>query len=228
MFDPNMPAELRGKPRPKGLTPACWLAAGPAPYLPAIGPDTAPADARALPWFAAKYGCEAVLLGDVLGWSGNVLSPAPAGKARLFYPGTIAGLEEPLASVRLKRLRRGLQDTAYLWILGRHDKRAVARRALDEMIRYGGLGATRDNYLDCRLGGWVSDGATWSLARHVLAVEVQAAVAPEKAATAGGAVPSPGRGPAEEADRIAGDRAHAARPSGRRPARSRPRPTGSR
>ncbi|HEU4752607.1 MAG TPA: glycoside hydrolase domain-containing protein [Armatimonadota bacterium] len=39
------------------------------------------------------------------------------GDGCLFYPGTPAGLREPLSSFTMKSLRRGLQDYEYLWLL---------------------------------------------------------------------------------------------------------------
>ena len=41
----------------------------------------------------------------------------PLGQEVVFYPGALAGIQGVLPSVRLKRLRRGLQDIAYLWLL---------------------------------------------------------------------------------------------------------------
>jgi len=185
-FDPNLAASASGrlKQAPGGAgnpLAGAWLASGRPPWLPSLGLIAKPADARAMPWFAMKYGCTGLLLPDVLHWSGDPLAPAAEAETRLFYPGVVAGLEAPLPSVRLKRLRRGLQDMAYLWILNRRQRQGVAQAVTSAMVRYGGLAAAGDNYLDCRLDGWVADGATWELARRVLAEEVQAAVTPEKA-----------------------------------------------
>ena len=186
LFDPNLPAaaaeSLKQAPGRAGHPLAgVWLASARPPYLPCLGLIAKPADARAMPWFAMKYGCTGLLLPDVLHWSGDPFAPVAEAETRLFYPGGIAGLEAPLPSVRLKRLRRGLQDLAYVWILNRRQRQGVAQAVTNALVRYGGLAATGDNYLDCRLDGWVADGATWELARRVLAEEVQAAVTPEKA-----------------------------------------------
>jgi hypothetical protein len=186
LFDPNLPAAVSEslKRAPGGTVhplAGAWLASARPPYLPSLGLMAKPADARAMPWFAMKYGCTGLLLPDVLHWSGDPFAPVAEAETRLFYPGGLAGLEAPLPSVRLKRLRRGLQDVAYLWILNRRHRQAVAQAITNALVRYGGLAATGDNYLDCRLDGWVADGATWELARRVLAEEVQAAVTPDKA-----------------------------------------------
>ncbi len=189
-FDPNLPAPAKafqqaqggtGSPLPAPLGAGAWLASARPPWLPSLGLIAKPADARAMPWFALKYGCTGLLLPDVLHWSGDPFAPVAEAEMRLFYPGSVAGLEAPLPSVRLKRLRRGLQDITYLWILNHRQRQGVAQAVTNAMVRYGGLAAAGDNYLDCRLDGWVADGATWELARRVLAEEVQAVVTPEKA-----------------------------------------------
>ena len=162
--------------------PGVWLAPGTPPYLPALGLIAKPADVRAVPWFALKYQCSGLFLPNVLHWSGDPFAPVAGAETRLFYPGSIAGLDEPLPSVRLKRLRRGLQDIAYLWILRKRRRPGILHGAMNSLVRYAGLAAAGDNYLDARLDGWAPEGATWVLARRVLAAEVQAAVTPEAAA----------------------------------------------
>ena len=158
-----------------------WLAPGTPPYLPGLDLIGNPADARALPWFAMKYACTGIWLPDVLHWSDDTPASLLGARTRLFYPGSIADMEAPLPSVRLKRLRRGMQDIAQLWILNRRGRQGVAKDLISAMVRYGGLAATRDNYLDCRLDGWAKNSATWELARRILVEEVQAAVTPATA-----------------------------------------------
>lgn len=163
-----------------------WLAPGMPPYMPSLGVLSTPADARALPWLAMKYGCSGLLIDEVLHWpdpraGGDVLATAGA-EARLFYPGKPWGLNDVLPSVRLKRLRRGLEDLSYLWLLQLREHDPVARSMLDAMVHYAGLAATEDHYLDPRLDGWAQDGRLWQQARAVLARECQAAVHGDEAA----------------------------------------------
>jgi hypothetical protein len=158
-----------------------WLSPAPPPYFPGLGVIATPADVRAAPWFAMKYQCTGLFLPEVLHWEGDPLLPAAGTETRLFYPGTIAGTDGLLPSVRLKRLRRGLQDIAYLWILQRRQRPGVARAAINGLVRYAGLAAAGDSYLDPRLDGWAKDGSTWTLARKILSHEVEAVVSPERA-----------------------------------------------
>lgn len=71
------------------------------------------------------------------------------GDGVLFYPGTPAGLREPLASFTLKSLRRGLQDYEYLWLLRRQGKE------VDEVV----------NRLVPRPNEWARDADAWDEAR---------------------------------------------------------------
>ena len=141
-----------------------WLSPGTPPYLPSLGVIATPADVRSIPWFAMKYGCTGLFLGEVLNWSGDPFATAAGAETRLFYPGCSVGVDMVLPSVRLKRLRRGLQDLAYLWLLRQRERPAVATAIMNSLVRYGGLEAAGDNYLDPRLGGWVHDGAAYEAA----------------------------------------------------------------
>jgi hypothetical protein len=160
-----------------------WLAPGTPPYLPSLGLIATPADARAVPWFAMKYRCKGLFLPDVLHWSTDPFASQAGAETRLFYPGTIAGIDSPLPSVRLKRLRRGLQDIAYLWILQKRGRGGLSQAFINALVRYAGQDAAGDNYLDARLDGWCPDGGSWALARRLLAAEAQAVVSPQTAAT---------------------------------------------
>lgn len=71
------------------------------------------------------------------------------GDGVLFYPGTPAGLREPLASFTLKSLRRGLQDYEYLWLLQQKGKSA------DDLV----------SKLTPRPNEWSRDPDAWDQAR---------------------------------------------------------------
>jgi len=169
--------------RPEHPLTGAWLSPGRPPYLPSLGVIATAADARALAWFAMKYKCTGIFLPEVLNWNPGMLD-APAGAdTRLFYPGTIAGAKCVLPSVRLKRLRRGLLDITYLWILQQRRRGTLASAITNSLARYAGLEAVGDHYLDPRLGGWVQHAGTWRMARRLMAEEVEAAVRPEQMST---------------------------------------------
>ncbi|MFW6133727.1 MAG: hypothetical protein ACOC8F_07500, partial [Planctomycetota bacterium] len=149
-----------------------WLSPGTPPYLPSMGVLASPADVRAVPWFAMKYRCAGLFLPEVLHWGEDPTSPTASAQTRLFYPGSLVGRKMPLPSVRLKRLRRGLQDLVYLRLLEQHGREEIGRTVLDAMVRYAGQQAAGDNYLDPRLAGWVTAPEAWCQARRLLALEI--------------------------------------------------------
>jgi hypothetical protein len=175
------PASAAATARPDNPLAGVWLSPGQPPYLPSAGVIATPADVRVIPWFAMKYKCTGLFLPEVLHWSAGPLSTEASEQTRLFYPGSIAGLEEPLPSVRLKRLRRGLQDILYLWVLQQRGRREVANTVINVMARYAGLDAAGDNYLDARLDGWVQDPGVWHEARRLLASEIVDVIHPSRA-----------------------------------------------
>ncbi len=160
-----------------------YLAPGDPPYVPPTDRLASPADLRALGWLAMRTDGRGLFWPDVLAWD------AAAGEAAgLFYPGTSAGLEQVLPSLRLKRLRRGLEDAAWIRLLRRRGGEAAAERIVPMMARYMGLQAAGDHAYDGRLHGWAADGPPWRLARVLLAAEVAAAGVGETGADDGTAL----------------------------------------
>jgi len=176
------PALAKALARPTQPLAGLWLRPGRPPYLGSCGLLAGPADVRALPWVAMKYGCTGLFLPEVLNWAPAAAPPAGAGD-RLFYPHPAAGDAPVLGSVRLKRLRRGLQDAAYLWLLRQRQRQAVARNMIDTMVHYAALDGIGDHPADPRLDGWVTDGALWVAARKILAEEVLAVIHPNEVST---------------------------------------------
>jgi hypothetical protein len=160
-----------------------WLRPGTPPYLPSLGLVATAADVRAIPWFALRYRCKGLLLADVLHWTAPTAEAQARAQTRLFYPGSEFGTDQVLPSVRLKRLRRGLEDVALLWILRQRDLEALSRSLVESMTRYAGLHAAGDHYLDPRLNGWVQDPLAWRLARELMLREALLAVHPDTAMT---------------------------------------------
>ena len=81
------------------------------------------------------------------------------GDGVLFYPGTPAGLREPLASFTMKSLRRGLQDYEYLWLLRQQGKSA------DDLV----------SRLVPRANDWAKDPDAWDRTRIELGERLEAA-----------------------------------------------------
>jgi hypothetical protein len=155
-----------------------WLRPGAVPYGPPIGPPASPADVRAWPWMVDRYAAEGLLLPRVLGPVGDEPADASTAPALLDHRASVAP-DAVLPTVRLKHLRRGIQDACYLWILRRRGRAGTADALAQALLRYAGLDAAGSNYLDPRLAGWVRDPRAWQQARRILAQEVADAVAPD-------------------------------------------------
>lgn len=176
MLDPKLQKTLA---RDGAPLRGAYLAPGLPPYMPSLDVIASPADVRAIPWLAARDGLTGLLIPDVLNWQGNPYEVAPRNEPRLFYPGNFAGLNAVVPSVRLKRLRRGLQDASYLWLLRQRGRQTVGTAITNSLARYVGLEGCGDNYLDPRLEGWAADAKSWENARRLLAEEVLSAIHPD-------------------------------------------------
>src|SRR5204863_9538846 len=84
------------------------------------------------------------------------------GSGQLIYRGAVQGYDGPIPSIRLKAMRRGLQDYEYFWLLA---ERAGKRTAADELVhtivykRPFGPAAIRDTEI------WKNDPNDWDHAR---------------------------------------------------------------
>jgi hypothetical protein len=159
---------------------------------PFLGGEALDDDGLALttwPWIAWRYGLDGLYLYNATEWDYHRLERANvawAGGKReiwenplnqswqtnsqgvLVYPGTYVGIRGVVESIRLKQVRRGMQDFEYLWLAAQRGQKAradeVARtlvpRALHDAGPLGKLGPT---------GAWNRDPRSWSAARDELA-----------------------------------------------------------
>ena len=94
---------------------------------------------RIAPWLNRRYGVTGLLYWAVVYWGSPQRNPwdSPGfrirfnGEGALFYPGEDAGIEGPVASIRLKNLRDGMEDYEYFALL---DKRRCSA-VVDEIVR---------------------------------------------------------------------------------------------
>lgn len=141
------------------------------------------------PWIAWRYGLDTLFLYNMTEWDYARLSRAQApwagGKRQIWenplnqswatnsqgvlvYPGQYVGIRDVVASIRLKQVRRGMQDYEYLWLAaqrGRRDEadaicRRLVPRALHEAGTPGRIGSR---------GPWERDPRAWAAARRALA-----------------------------------------------------------
>ena len=133
---------------------------------------------RVIPWQAARLGAEAVLLPTLNDWSDDfdwktTLDQLP-NSTPLILPGRLCGLDTPLPTLRLKMLRRGMQDLAYLHLCrqkGLHHTREIILRSL---CRFAGADAYGAHFDDGRFDGWSKDPKWWNLALSLMVDELRA------------------------------------------------------
>lgn len=140
------------------------------------------ADSRAIPWQARTGNVQAIRVGLANHW------PAPQGRPvnpqecvmfdpdALVFPGALFGMDAPVASVRLKRLRRGMQDLAYLSILSAKGKGHIANTLVDSLAPRVGAQTYGVHFADGGRMGWEDDPRLWRMARRIMADELLSAV----------------------------------------------------
>jgi len=83
------------------------------------------------------------------------------GSGMLIYRGRPVGLDEPVASIRLKALRRGLQDYEYLWLLDQAGRGDRARELVDRVIHTQPFGKASIGNVEI----WRNNPEAWLAAR---------------------------------------------------------------
>lgn len=159
------------------------------PYLGGEALDNDGLSLTTWPWIAWRYGLDDLFLYNMTEWTYFRLDRTPTawsgGKREiwenplnqswqtnsqgvLLYPGPYVGIRGFVPTIRLKQVRRGMQDYEYLWLAARrgHGSKAdaVARRlvprALHEAGPLGKMGAA---------GAWERDPRAWAAGRRELA-----------------------------------------------------------
>lgn len=121
---------------------------------------------RIAPWLNRRYGVTGLLYWSTVFWQAPQRNPwdDPGfrlrwnGDGALFYPGNDAGIEGPIASLRLKSLRDGMEDYEYFALLEQRGGKAV----VDEIVRQAVP----------TWGTWDSDPDRLMELRHRLAEEI--------------------------------------------------------
>ncbi len=166
-YDPAAMQEQRQRSR------KTWIALDEPPYLGAVHVAAPPSYTRALGWMMVSLDARALNLGCVNDWPEGDGSPTPETCASknpnvLLYPGRAFGLRHPVASVRLKRLRRAAQDLSIRRLLLKKNLDHVAQTLESTLVAYAGSKAYRAHYADGRAIGWADDEAQYDRARRIM------------------------------------------------------------
>ena len=140
-------------------------------------------DARVNPWIAWKYAADQYYLWETAyyadtkhdawekGVSGSIIY---TGEDRKF-PGENRGVPGPIVSIRLKNLRRGMQDYEYLWLAR---QAGIDTRAIVDAVVPAAFNDYRSGLLSSQSEqpAWADRGYVYELARKQLAERLEDAV----------------------------------------------------
>lgn len=98
------------------------------------------------------------------------------GSGQLVYRGAVMGYGGPVASIRLKAQRRGLQDYEYFWLLAKAGNRDAADRSVNAIVYKEPFG--RKAMLDTEI--WKNNPDEWERARFALGDLVEKAQNPAR------------------------------------------------
>ncbi len=163
-----------------------WLWPDQPPYAGSLSLIAPPNDARSLAWQAYRFGLSGVLIPAIAAWETDGAPRAAGSDSTILWPGKPYGLSEPIPSIRLKRLLRGIQDYEYLWLLEQNGRPAIAKIIASDLFAYGGTKCYGEHFLDSLPLGWATDGAAWSLARRLMARELISAMQSDAKTAAAG------------------------------------------
>ncbi len=97
---------------------------------------------RIAPWLNRRYGITGLLYWSTVCWFAPTRNPwdDPGFRIRfngdgfLFYPGDDAGIDGPIASIRLKNLREGMEDYEYFAILEQRGGKEIVDKIVQEAV----------------------------------------------------------------------------------------------
>ena len=137
---------------------------------------------QVIPWQAKAAMASVMHIGIANDWKKPVagaLSPQECidnCSGVLLYPGSYFGLSEPVASIRLKRLRRGIQGVSYLKLLQARGKGYIASTICQSLVKGFGADVYDSSFMDGRHHCWLEDPALWKNAKWIIADELLTAV----------------------------------------------------
>jgi type IV secretory pathway TrbD component len=169
-----------------------WFYNGMRPMSGAVPLDAQAVDFRVQPWICRLYGVELWFYWEGTHWRHNHQGPRANldqnvfedpitfttgpdmevnGDGTLFYPGEDAifpeedrGIQGPISSIRMKNLRRGQQDVAYIALATRAGREKEALAIARALIPRAFDLAKPDEEVS-----WPLDGSAWDRARRALA-----------------------------------------------------------
>jgi hypothetical protein len=154
-----------------------WLRVDRPPFSGSIHIAAPPDATRVIPWQGFRLQCPIIATGcaNERRMEATELTPQACIDRHpelLIYPGAAFRLSSPVASMRLKRLRRGMQDLAMARVLQQHELSHIAETIAESLAPFAGARAYGAHFADGRPGAWVTRPRWWALARLVMADEL--------------------------------------------------------
>lgn len=154
-----------------------WLLPDRPPFSGSIAIEAPWTHPRSVPWQAFLHEHNALYLPGSTQWpehpnEGAITRRDDPDANWLLYPGQPFGQQEPVASVRLKQLRLGLQDYCYLKALSDHGRGATAKVTVSSLIKAAGTDAYGDNYQDAQFDRRMDSVEAWYAARKLIEDEL--------------------------------------------------------
>lgn len=170
---PAMQCDTEAMQRQQGIGRDTWFIPDHPPYSGSLAVAAPATDATIVAWQAYQYNCSGIWVDDAgrCGLAGGERSRRRA--YGLIYAGMQFGLiDEPVSSIRLKRLRRGVNDVALLRLLEGAGKERLARTVASRVVRWAFSDACEDHLLSTRAAGWPRDSGVLRLARDLMYQEL--------------------------------------------------------
>lgn len=149
-----------------------WWRPGPSPAVSELTVTAPSYFVQALPWIADRYGAGGIVLTDIVRQPDQTNRDIVYTNARdslnvLAYPGGWFGSPRPVPTMRLKMLRRGLQDLGCLQALRQAGHDDQARLLSRNLVRFAHTDALDGSLWSARTDGLCEDLRAWSLARTI-------------------------------------------------------------
>lgn len=170
---PAMQFDVAAMQRQRSIGRETWFMPDRPPYSGSLWVGAPATDPLILPWQAYQYGCSGIWLEHAARCGQEDAKASGNGDDGLLYAGMPYGMiDEPLSSIRLKRLRRGIQDISLLRLLENTGKQRLAQTIASRVVRWSFTDACVDHLLSTRSGGWPRDPAVLRLARELMYQEL--------------------------------------------------------
>lgn len=158
-----------------------WLRPDFPPFSPSLCLGGSAVDPGAVAWATWRLKADALDLPDQKGWpesSHIAIDRTDSGSdGWLFWPGTAWGSSEPVPSIRLKRLRMGLQECKYLYLLRQHGRIHVDEMLAESLVPLAGSLAYGRQYIEGLDGEVQLDKGLWDAGVRLMAEELKMAIA---------------------------------------------------